>query len=295
MMYVEPQAGSGPVLQIIQAARTSLDVNAYYFSSRPLLRALGSAHRRGVLVRVILEPRPYGFSASRIAREYQLLRATGATVTWASQPGLDHAKYICNRSSCEIGTANYDWSAFHRNREYLYVTANPSLVHATRNLFEADWQGSRVVTSPSPLLVAPVATPALIAILAQPGPLDVEMEEVGDYPAVLRVLEAKGAQVRLLVPPPTTWTARRSLGALAQAGVQVRLLGPRPVYLHAKMILGEQVGFIGSQNLSRSSLTRNRELGVRLTGPDLIPLRRQFAADWQQSRPLANLGSQEFH
>lgn len=74
----------------------------------------------------------------------------------------------------------------------------------------------------------------------------------------------------------------RSFDALAAAGAQVHVLyGEHPVYIHAKMIWvdGRRV-FLGSENLSVQSLTRNRELGLISTNPTILRSTEQtFAHD----------------
>ena len=58
------------------------------------------------------------------------------------------------------------------------------------------------------------------------------------------------------------------------------------LYIHAKMVLADygtdaaQV-FLGSENFSRTSLNRNRELGILLREPDLLDrLHAVFEQDW---------------
>jgi phosphatidylserine/phosphatidylglycerophosphate/cardiolipin synthase-like enzyme len=55
-------------------------------------------------------------------------------------------------------------------------------------------------------------------------------------------------------------------------GAQVRVLhGEHPVYIHAKLIEvdGTRV-FLGSENLSSTSLERDRELGITVTTPSIV-------------------------
>jgi len=51
------------------------------------------------------------------------------------------------------------------------------------------------------------------------------------------------------------------------------------------MIWTNGMGFIGPENFSDASLTKNREMGVRLTNPeDLERLRESFADDWSHGK-----------
>ena len=86
MLYVEPQAGPAPILQVIQQAHRSVDLNVYYLSSRPVIHALAHAVGRGVRVRVILDEHPYGMKPWQIRKEADAVQAIGARLHWAPAP-----------------------------------------------------------------------------------------------------------------------------------------------------------------------------------------------------------------
>jgi len=106
-------------LDLIQGAQAGeqLDVAMFYLSSRPVVRALVGAHRRGVRLRVLLDPNKDAFGREKngipnrpVAAE--LVRA-GIPVRWASTHGEQfHSKMIRhrsagNRESAILGSANY--------------------------------------------------------------------------------------------------------------------------------------------------------------------------------------------
>lgn len=286
-IYIEPESGPAPVVQVIEQARRSIVLNAYYLDDRQVLSALGAAVKRGVQVQVILDRKPYDMRPWRLRREFREVRATGARVK-ASPPRFefDHAKYVCSLSACEIGTANYSWSAFHRNREYMVVTDDPHIVKAARRVFEADWVSARAGSMPRRYLVlSPGATSSLIKALAQPGPIDIEQEELGDDSQLLQALLAKGRMARLILPLRAARRDRERVARLRRAGVQIKFMSRRVVYMHAKMIVGHQLAFIGSQNMSWTSLNRNREMGVLFSHKEALKtLESQFNADWKQAQ-----------
>jgi len=69
---------------------------------------------------------------------------------------------------------------------------------------------------------------------------------------------------------------RRELDRLRAAGAQLALYpASAALYIHAKVVLADYgtVGarvFIGSENFSRASLTRNRELGLIISDPGVM-------------------------
>lgn len=291
MLFIEPTAGPAPFVHFVDDADGPLDINVYYLSSSPILRAMAAAHRRGEVVHVIVDGHPYRMSRRLVASEIARIRATGAYVS-VSAPRFDrafrfdHAKYAVCSGRALIGTANWDYSAFHRNREYVLTTTDPSLVRALHLVFRADWDhrraGRRPRTIAPRLVLSPGSEGKLARVLRQPGPIDMETEEIGSDWGLLRALERKGANARVIVPGRQSPRDRQNVGELRHAGVKVRELPKRPVYMHAKMIVGGSVGFIGSENVSKASLKENREVGVLLEKPEQLEnLRRQFERDWR--------------
>jgi cardiolipin synthase len=58
-------------------------------------------------------------------------------------------------------TANMDWSALgHKNREYIYVTRNATVVKAANAVFNADWNNQRAPAFAHQVLVLSTGTSA---------------------------------------------------------------------------------------------------------------------------------------
>ncbi|SIR29452.1 MULTISPECIES: phospholipase D-like domain-containing protein [Acidiphilium] len=293
MISICPQSGPAPVIRFIEDARVTLGINVYYLASKPVLRAIKADVRRGVKTYVIVDGEPYGISRSLVSRELAHLRATGAHVHVAPKRfegryRFDHAKYAVSHGEVLIGSANWDASAFHHDRDYIDRTASPALVAALERIFRADWfnlpAGDQGRTSAPTLVVSPGAEPTLARVIDQSGHVDIEAEELGDDPPIIRAIEAKGPDARIIFPMTLSRSDRDRVAALQRHGVHVGFLPKHPVYLHAKMIVGSQAAFIGSQNFSRASLNANREIGIILySGRDRAALRRQFEIDWHNA------------
>lgn len=197
------------------------------------------------------------------------------------------SKYIANNEAL-IGTANWDYSAFTKNREFLYVTTVPAVLVSLQHLAIADLkQVSISVTSFAPqLTVSPGAAPEITPVLNQPGSIDIESEELQPGDPLFNSIAAKGSSARVILPVDRSAREREAVEQLIADGVQVRRLPRKPVYLHAKMIVGERFGWIGSQNFSTTSLNYNREVGIILTDKnDLDTMRSSFSDDWENALP----------
>ncbi len=286
MLWIEPQAGVAPIVHFIERAHTQLDVNAYLLTDRRVLRALRMAVRRGVHVRIIVERNPYG---ARPAAELLRIRATGARLRFppgrfAHRYVFDHAKYMVSGHALEIGSANFTWSTFHRDRDYIWTTQAPGLVSAAQTIFNADWR--RKPAGPGVrdrFVVSPGATGDLVRAIRQPGTVCIESEEMGRDRAVLAALYAKGRLARVVLPAHLSRYDRAVAKLVARSGVLVRYLHT-PI-VHAKLIAGRGIVYMGSQNFTWSSLNRNRELGVFLPGRTGAEARDRCERDWESATP----------
>ncbi|MBE7567746.1 GTP-binding protein [Acidithiobacillus thiooxidans] len=289
-LYIEPHAGPAPIVQLIRSAHHAVSVGVYYLSDRPILQALKTAHARGVNVRVIIEGKPYGMKPWQVRKEEREIESTGATLHLApyrftshgDHYAFLHAKYVCSGNECEIGTANFDWSAFHRNREYLYVTKDPAVVKAANAVFHADWNNRRAPAYAHRVLVLAPRTSAaqIIGVIQQPGPIDIESEEMGPYRPTLDAIARKGPLARVILPASINAQDKQNVAFLRAHGVQVRMMPVKPIYMHAKAVISGNEALIGSENFTKNSLEDNREMGLLLHGRPVSELQAQFNRDW---------------
>ncbi|MDD2753846.1 MAG: phospholipase D-like domain-containing protein [Candidatus Portnoybacteria bacterium] len=294
MLYIEPNAGVSPILQVIQSAHHTLNVGVYYMTDKPILRAIQAAKARGVDVRVIIEGKPYAMKSWQVKNEEQKIEATGAQLHLApsrftshgSQWAFYHAKYLASGHEAEIGNPNFSWSDFHSARNYLYVTKNPTVVKAINAVFDADWNNQRAPAWTHKVLVLSPGTSVnqILQVINQPGPIDIEDEEVGPYAPTLDAIAKKGHLARVIMPSNINAQDKKDAAFLESHGVQVRLLPVKPIYLHAKLIVGKSLAYIGSENLTKTSLEANRECGVLLNGSDIPKLQNQFNQDWAAAK-----------
>ena len=293
-LFIEPDAGVSPILQVIQSARHELNVGVYYMTDRPILRAIQAAKARGVDVRVIIEGKPYGMQSWQVKKEEREIEATGAQLHLApyrftshgNQWSFYHAKYLASNHEAEIGNPNFSWSDFHDARNYLYVTRNPTVVKAVNAVFNADWNNQKAPAWTHQVLVLSPGTSVkqIVQVIDQPGPIDIEDEEIGPYAPTLDAIAAKGKLARVIMPANINAQDQKDARFLEAHGVQVRLLPVKPIYVHSKLVVGKSIAYIGSENLTRTSLERNREIGLLLNGRDIAKLQAQFNKDWRSAQ-----------
>ena len=110
--------------------------------------------------------------------------------------------------------------------------------------------------------------------------LDVEVMYVSETSIRDAIIAAKnrGVTVRVIINESTD----PAVASFKTAGIPVKT--PSSFYLHAKLITADDVAFVGSENMSFTSLTKNREVGALVFEPSAFaPIKQQFDADWNSS------------
>jgi cardiolipin synthase A/B len=280
-LLVEPQAGSRPLVRVIDRAQTRIFIEIYILTDASVIRALERAAAQGVAVYVMLEHRPLGLGVQP-DRMMDRLRAAGILVKW-TRPGfqLTHAKFVVvDDRLAVISSANFSRSAFRQNRDFLVFDDRQADVLAISRLFRADWDRLPASFQNLNLLVSPVNARLKLQMLIARAhrTIDVYAEEIADTRLERRLGAAarRGIRVRVIL----AWGGSpAAVAALARQGVQVREL--RSPYIHAKVVsVDGKEAYVGSENLSAASLDRNRELGILLRGPAVRRLKTVFATDW---------------
>ena len=145
-------ASSGPIAQTApgseiramlegELARASgrVLVEIYTLTDGAVLAELVMAHRRGAIVRVLLDPNQvYNVHA------YSLLREGGVEARWYPIPkgALLHAKIGLFDRDLVLGSANWTLSGLGVNHELDVETSDPAAVQAYVSRFESDWTRS---------------------------------------------------------------------------------------------------------------------------------------------------------
>jgi cardiolipin synthase A/B len=120
-------------------ARVRVLAEVYTFTDSEVIAGLAAAHRRGALVRVLLDPnQPYNRHA------YSLLSSSGVAVRWYPVPkgALLHAKIGLFDGELILGSANWTLSGLGVNHELDIETQDPHAVSAYNSRFDSDWAKS---------------------------------------------------------------------------------------------------------------------------------------------------------
>jgi cardiolipin synthase A/B len=139
-----PDSSSG-IISLMRSAQKTIDVEMYVFTDDALARELADAQKRGVEVRVILEPRVDSTPSTKTIPD--ALLAAGVEVRWASlQYALTHSKMmIVDGKKVLVGSINFSKNAQHKNREAAAILDCADEAAQYSSVFEKDWADAMAI------------------------------------------------------------------------------------------------------------------------------------------------------
>jgi len=290
---VEPAAGVGAIYKLITGAKSSVDLTMYELRDTTAEDDLAADARRGVDVRVILDSH---LEKSRNTATYDFLSAHRVHVTWADSGMTYHQKTLTvDGKTSIVMTLNMVTKDYSGTRDFAVIDTGHADIAAIVATFNADF-AHRAVTPPdgADLVWSPTNSQAsiLAVINGAKRTLAVENEEMGDSTITDALVAAakRGVDVTVIMTAASEWDS--AFGQLVRAGVHVRLYADsaNALYIHAKAVIADagrsdQQMFVGSENFSKASLGRNRELGIRTANKAVISvINATLAADYAGAR-----------
>jgi phosphatidylserine/phosphatidylglycerophosphate/cardiolipin synthase-like enzyme len=277
-VLTEPQAGIGPIYQLITGARSSVDLTMYELADPTAEAGLAADTARGVDVRVILDQH---LEKSRNLDAYDYLAAHGVHVRWGPADTTYHQKTLTvDDATSAIMTLNLVADDYPGTRDFAIIDTNRADVAAIVATFDTDYTG-QAITPPNgtDLVWSPTnaQTSVLAVINGAVHTLAVENEEMDDHDvtAALAAAAQRGVDVTITMTADPEWD--QAFTELAQTGAHIRLYADdsSALYIHAKAMVADagragQQALVGSQNFSVASLDYNRELGILTTDPAVV-------------------------
>lgn len=297
-LIVEPDDGRSLVLEILNAAETSIDLTIYEIGDSQIMLALEAAQKRNVAVRVLYNW--YSFSA-RTQQVYvtpAITQLTEAGIQCRKAPQafeVTHEKaFTVDGATAIVMSFNLTSDYFGNTRDFGIVTTVPAEVAEIAAVFEADWNNQPAAPTVKSLLWSPVNSRAKLTALINgaASTLDVYCEELED-PGTLGAMVAaaqRGVAVRVigavLAGEGSVNGNARGIAYLTGGGVNA--VCKSFLYIHGKMILADlgqpaAQAYIGSENLSCVSLGDNRECGILVSEPAILQrIESTYTSDWNQ-------------
>jgi cardiolipin synthase A/B len=297
-LIVMPDDSSRPILDAINHASKSLRIKMFTFSDPHLLHAVIAAHRRGVKVRIMLNPaRRDGEVENEHARK--MLTDASADVI-DSNPAFDltHEKsMVVDDEAAFVMSLNWATKNFTETRDYAVVTTQGHEVAEIIEGFEADWHRKAFDPGEQSRLIWCIGNGRQRIgqfIDETKHSLWVQNERYQDSVIIERLVRAneRGVKIHVLARPPHKLKKEKlvegvgGLRILDDVGVKVHKL--KGLKLHAKLLLADgERAIIGSINLAPGSFDSRRELAIEVHDDEILDrLHKIVRQDWENSHPL---------
>jgi phosphatidylserine/phosphatidylglycerophosphate/cardiolipin synthase-like enzyme len=291
-VVVEPDAGRGPVYDLMRGAQRSLDMTMYELVDPTAEEILAADAGRGVDVRVLLDGR---LEKRSNTPAYSYLAAHRVHVAWAPTrfPATHQKTVTVDGRESAVMTLNLTSRYYANTRDFAVLDRNPADVAAIEAVFNCDFAQRplppEILPAGADLVWSPGSEAPLVRLIdSARRQVDFESEELDD-PAVVAALAGaarRGVAVDVVMTDDPSW--HPAFATITAAGGHVRLdHGEHPIYIHAKAILVDgSTAFVGSENATPASLDRNRELGLIVADPAVVaPVERTIAADFAAATP----------
>jgi cardiolipin synthase len=294
-LIVLPDDSVQPILDAIDGATKSLRIKMFIFTDPSLLDAVIAAHRRGVNVRVMLNPkRRSGVSENDESRSK--LEAAGIEVR-DSNPAFDltHEKsMVVDDKTAFVKSLNWQTKNLTGTRDYAIITRHAHEVEEIINGFEADWS-RQDFASRHLIWCRGNGRERITQFINQAKhSLWLQNERYQDQMMIECLVRAKerGVKIHVMARPPHTLKKDKliegvgGLRILSDIGIKIRKL--KKLKLHAKMLLADgERAIIGSINLAPGSFDSRRELAIEVDDKHIVDrLYQVVKRDWKNSHPL---------
>jgi len=297
-LIVLPDDTSKPILDAIEAAKGRLNIRMFLFTDPTLVHAVIAAKRRGVKVRVMLNPaRRSGENENEESRKK--LAAAGVEVRDSSPEfALTHQKsMVIDDSVGFVESLNWETRDLTETRDYAVVTTHGIEVEEMVKCFDADWEKKSFKPNPeSRLIWCPNNGRERISafIDSAKDSLWLQNERYQDTVIIERLVEAatRGVHVHILARQPHKLKLEKlvegvgGLRILHDVGAKVHRL--KDMKLHGKMLLAdEKRAIVGSINLAPGSFDARRELAIETDAHHVVKrLVETSHRDWEHSHPI---------
>jgi len=291
-LIVMPDDGESAFASVLQQATKTIDLMVYDLGTGAILSTLETKAKAGVAVRAILDHSEQPFDQAA----FDALTAAGAKCEWSStQFTYMHAKtFVVDGRTAVVSSGNFDASQMMVERNYAAVDSDPQDVAVLESLFDADFARKTPNVACTRLLVAPENAEARILALINAAKKSVYVESMefsdGTWQAAVAAQHKAGLDVKVLLADVGFVSTNTSAYAYLKAqGVPGEYLADPVLHVKSIIVDGERA-YLGSENLSYTSLNDNREVGLEILasdGEDVARMTSTFTADWAKGTAVS--------
>jgi cardiolipin synthase len=297
-ILVLPDDTSKPIVEAIIKAAKSIRIKMFLFSDPLLLQTVIDAQRRGVDVRVMLNPeRRSGEQENADSRK--ALTDAGVNVI-DSNPAFDltHEKsMVIDDETAFVQSLNWETKNLTTTRDYAIITTHKHEVNEVAECFDADWNRTKFDAEEHKHLIWCVGNGRQRLgqlIDGAKHSLWLQNERYQDPTIIEHLIRAysRGVKIRVMARPPHKLKKDKLIegvsGLRCLDDLSVKIHKLKHIKLHAKLILADDArAIIGSINLAPGSFDSRRELAIEIDDEHIISrIKKTLEEDWENSQVL---------
>jgi len=284
VVNVQPDESDTPIVTALGKAEKSIRVMIYLMGTGNILDTLKKKATEGKSVQIILD----SSQKSVNQKYYDQLAASGAKVQWSDTAfTYMHAKIlVIDDKEAIISTGNFALSYIQKERNFVARDDDPADVASLAALFDADWNRKAPDLSCTRLVVSPINSRARILALIDSATKSIVVESMqladDDVRNAIAKRKTAGVDVRVLVADPS-WVDTNTDAAVfcSNYGIPAKWLAAPAIHVKAIVVDGARA-YLGSENLTFTSLNKNREVGLIASEPDVVKtMSDTFEKDWK--------------
>jgi cardiolipin synthase len=297
-LIVLPDDSAKPLVDAINGAKRTLRIRMFLFTDPTMLQTVVAAKRRGVDVRVMLNPARRDGTSDNDETRKAMVAAKIEVRDSNPDFALTHQKsMVIDDETGYVESLNWETRDLTETRDYAVVTTHEPEVDEMMACFEADWNRRKFAPqAKSSLIWCPNNGRERIAdfIESAKHTLWLQNERYQDTVIIERLVRAarRGVAIRILARPPHTLKKDKlvegvgGLRIMHDVGAKVHRL--KGLKLHAKMVLADgKRAVIGSINLAPGSFDARRELAIETDSHHVVKRLAKVAEhDWEHSKPI---------
>lgn len=275
-------------LNLIKNAKTRILIEIYIFTDKDIIKAIEEAKKRWVLIEVIFEKNVYwAWNINKKTKDK--FDKIWIKTFYANNDNYvyTHSKFAIIDDKYLISTANFSYSTFSTNREFLLIWEDKENLEIILQIFEADkiWE-KKFITSDS-LVISPFNSDERLKFLLENAKKSIYIyAETFSYQELKNILAKKKKEwidIKIII-----WNPEKIKSNIEDIDFfkqnKIEIVSPKKPFVHAKTILiDSEYFYIWSINFSENSIKNNRELGIIFKNKDIKNYFLEiFNADFKQ-------------
>ena len=290
-----PDDTAKPILDAIDAAKKSIRIKMFMFSDPGLINSVINAKKRGVQVRIMLNPARRDGEKENEETRATLVEAGVEVLDSNPAFALTHEKSMTiDDETTFIKSLNWQTKNLTLTRDYAVITTHPHEVQEAIDGFEADWNREKFEAGEKAHLIWCVGNGReRISNFIDNArhSLYVQNERYQDTFVIEKLVRAskRGVKVHVMAKGPHSLKKDKVLegveGLRIMDDVGIKVHKITHLKLHGKILLADGLrAIVGSINLTPGTFEDRRELAIELDDEEAIRrLHDTLKSDWKNS------------